>query len=189
MKVNGKGLMLRLGGKTVALATDCSMDLSLELIDAKTKDDGGAKDEAGDVAGTLSTDALLGINEGKNQQTFATLSAAFFARQTVSFEVMVAAGAEGALSGEDWAVGADSAVGFARYGGSALITALKLSGSVQGKAKYSVQLKTQGTISALDGAPLTVSVEGNTLVINGNAMVLDLDYYNNLAVTDGTLNF
>lgn len=188
MKVNGKGLMLRLGGKTVALATDCSMDLSLELIDAKTKDDVGAKDEAGDVAGTLSTDALLGINEGKNQQTFATLFAAFIAKQEVSFEAMIAAGAEGALSGEDWAVGVDSAVGFARYGGSALITALKLSGSVQGKAKYSVQLKTQGAISALDGAPLTVSVEGNTLVINGNVTVLDLDYYN-LAVSDSTLNF
>lgn len=189
MKVDGKALMLRLDGKTIALSTDCAADFVLELFDAKTKDDVGACDVAGDITGTLSTSALVGVNDGKYQQTFATLMTLFLTRQEVEFEMMLAANYRDELRGSDWAPGADTIQGFARVGGKVKITALQLSGKVAGKASYSAQMKLQGHLVPLDGVGLTVSVEGNVLVISGNVTVLDLDYYSNLAVTDGTLNF
>lgn len=188
MKVDGKALMFRLNGQTIALSTDCSADFSLELFDARSKDDVGAKDVAGDITGTLSTAALLGINDGRDQQTYLTLMTLFRTRQEVEFETMLAANYRDELRSSDWLPGADVVQGFARVGGKALITALQISGKVAGKVAYSVQLKLQGGLIPLDAAGLSVTVEDNVLVINGNVSVLNLDYYN-LAVSDSTLNF
>ena len=134
--------MLRLGGRTVALATSCSMELSLELYDAKTKDDIGAKDIGGDIAGNISSDALLGMNEGKDQQSFPTLYSLFREKQEVDFVFFVAAEAMGSLQERDWAsdTAIDSSI-FPTLAGKALITSLRLSGEVAGYAKYSVTLK------------------------------------------------
>lgn len=184
--------MLRLGDRTVALATDCSAELSLELFDAKTKDDIGANDVPGDISGTLSTDALLGINEGKKQQTFDSLTNLFFAKQEISFEVFLAANAMDALQGEDWTNGPMKSKGFSRLIGKALITSLRISGKVTGMATYSAQMKIQGEVAEAEQTTLTASVDEGTLLLDGDVEVvnnvLNLNDYN-LVVDDDTLKF
>lgn len=168
MKVDGKALMLRLGGKTVALATDCAFEGTIELFDARTKDDDGPIDECGIVSGTLSTESLLGINDGKTQHTFATLFACFQAREKIAFEVILAAGASGGLVAEDWHPGPTTSKGFVSFGGWALITSLRLNGGVSGKAKMSIQLKAQGAMTPLPAAEFSAEVIEGTLYLSGN---------------------
>lgn len=190
MKVDGKALMLRLGGKTVALATSCALEETLETFDARTKDDEGAVDVPGAITGNLSTDALLGMNKEKIQHTYATLSAAFRAKQPVDVEVFLAANASDSLPENDWTNGPEKSKGFVGYTGRALIKSLRLTGEVAGKAKLSVQLGVQGELQPTITPSLESSVEGNTLNLRGNLEVvrgvLDLSDYE-IIVSDNTL--
>lgn len=190
MKVDGKALMLRLGGKTVALATSCALEETLETFDARTKDDEGAVDVPGAITGNLSTDALLGMNKEKIQHTYATLSAAFRAKQPIDVEVFLAANASEALPGNDWTNAPTKSKGFIGYTGKALIKSLRLNGEVASKAKISVQLGVQGELQPTITPSLESSVEGNTLNLEGNIEVvrgvLDLSDYE-IIVSDNTL--
>lgn len=189
MKVDGKALMLRVGGKTVALATSCALEETLETFDARTKDDEGAVDVPGAITGNLTTDSLLGMNKAPIQHTHATLSAAFREKQPVDVEVFLAANACDAVPDGDWTNGPVKSKGFVGYTGRALIKSLRLTGEVAGKAKLSVQLAVQGELQpALP--ELESYVEGNTLYLKGNLEVvrgvLDLSDYE-LVVHDNTL--
>lgn len=190
MKVDGKALMLRVGGKTVALATSCALEETLETFDARTKDDEGAVDVPGAITGNLTTDSLLGMNKGPIQHTHATLSAAFREKQPVDVEVFLAANACDAVPDGDWTNGPVKSKGFVGYTGRALIKVLRLIGEVAGKAKLSVQLAVQGELQPALTPELESYVEGNTLYLKGNLEVvrgvLDLSDYE-LVVHDNTL--
>lgn len=190
MKVDGKALMLRLGGKTVALATSCALEEALETFDARTKDDEGAVDVPGSITGNLTTDALLGMNRKNIQHTYATLSAAFRAKQPVDVELFLAANASEALPENDWANGPEKSKGFVGYTGRALIKSLRLNGEVASKAKISVQLGVQGELQPTIAPALESSVEDNALKLRGNIEVvrgvLDLSDYE-IVEPDNTL--
>lgn len=164
--------MLRLGGKTVALSTDCSLDLALETFDARTKDDVGGVDEPGEITGTLGSESLLGMNPGKTQQTFDTLMELFLAKRLIDVEVMLAAGALRELGAEDWVPGPIREKGFVGRIGKALIKSLRLTGGVQGKAKMSIQMALQGGLRAVTPELVRPSVTGQKLVLNGAAEVI-----------------
>lgn len=190
MKVDGKALMLRVGGKTVALATSCALEETLETFDARTKDDEGAVDVPGAITGNLTTDSLLGMNKGPIQHTHATLSAAFREKQPVDVEVFLAANACDAVPDGDWTNGPVKSKGFVGYTGRALIKSLRVIGEVARKAKLSVQLAVQGELQPALTPELESYVEGNTLYLKGNLEVvrgvLDLSDYE-LVVHDNTL--
>ena len=190
MNVDGKALMLRLGGKTVALATSCALEESLETFDARTKDDEGAVDVPGAITGNLSTDALLGMNKKNIQHTYATLSAAFRAKQPIDVEVFLAANACDAVPDGDWTNAPVKSKGFVGYTGRALIKSLRLTGEVAGKAKLSVQLGVQGELQPVLTPELESNVVGYTLNLKGNIEVargvLDLSDYE-LVEPDNTL--
>lgn len=183
--------MLRLGGKTVALATDCALEESLETFDGRTKDDEGAVDIPGAITGTLSTEALLGMNKGKLQQTYATLRAAFIARQPIDVEVFLAANAVEAIPGKDWSNGPMTSRGFAPVAGKALIKSLRLGGGVAGKATMSIQMGVQGELSPVAQPNLSATVEDGVLSLSGNIElsrgVLDIADYE-ATVEDNVLN-
>lgn len=164
--------MLRLGGRTVALATDCALEEALETFDARTKDDEGAVDIPGAITGTLSTEALLGMNKGKLQQTYATLREAFVARQPIDVEVFLAADAMNELKGADWVSGAVISKGFLPVAGKALIKSLRLGGGVAGKASISIQLGVQGELKTVPVPEFSAVVEGNTLRLTGSLEVV-----------------
>lgn len=190
MKVDGKVLMLRLGGKTVALATSCALEETLETFDARTKDDEGAVDAPGAITGNLTTDSLLGMNKENIQHTYATLSSLFRAKQPIDVEVFLAANAAESMPAAGWTNGPVKKKGFVGHTGRALIKSLRLSGEVAGKAKISVQLGVQGELSPTLQPELESSVAGNILDLKGNIEVskgvLDLSDYE-LFEPDNTL--
>lgn len=164
--------MLRLGGKTVALSTECSVEDTMELIDARTKDDTGAADEPGEVSHIISTDALLGMNDNTTQLTYARLKEIFHARRRVTVEVMLAAGSREALSAADWLPGPIARRGFYPYRGEAYIKSLRLSGNVGSKAAISVQLAVQGEMVPAAPPSVAADVVNSTLVLSGSAEVI-----------------
>lgn len=171
MKVDGKALQLRLAGATIALATDCSIEDSLELIDARVKEDVGTYNEPGEITTTISSESLLGVNAGTVQHTYAKLRSMMRARQLVDVEFFLAANAWEALALQDWVRGPERTKGFEAVSGRAYIRSLRLAGGVQGKAAISVQLTVQGELESMAPPVLAASVVGNTLMLGGTAEV------------------
>lgn len=166
MKVKGKSLMIRLGGHTIALSTNCTFDCTLNTLDGKTKQDNGANDIPDDITWSVSCESLLGMNAGTEQHTYATLMELFLAKQRVEVEVMLAGNTIGAVPLGDWKPGPYTSKGFTPYGGEALIKSLSLSGDTGNSAKISIQLSGQGELRKID-YQLTARVEGNTLILDG----------------------
>ena len=147
MKVPGKALMIRIAGSTVALATSCTVDLTLQSINARTKSDKGAFEVGDYVAFTISCESLLGMNANTSiQQTQAALSEMMLAKAPVNVEVMIASGAQSSIPGKDWQPDPATA-GFTPYEGLALIKQLSISGDVGDKARLTVNLAGIGELT------------------------------------------
>lgn len=181
--------MIRLGGHTIALSTNCAFDCTLNTLDAKTKEDDGANEVPDDITWSISCDSLLGLNPGTEQHTYATLMDIFLAKRRVEVEVMLAANATLGVGSGDWQPGPYTAKGFMPYGGEALIKSVSLSGGVSDSAQIKIQLSGQGKLQKIR-YELTARVEGTTLVVDGPAEVErgELLVEGNVSVTDNTLN-
>lgn len=149
MKVKGKSLMIRVAGHTIALATNCSFEASLNTLDARTKADNGANDVPDDYTWSISSDSILGLNPGTEQHTYATLMRLFLQKNPVDVEVFLAAGADSAVPAGDWQPGASASRGFVPLAGIALIKSVSLKGGVGGKATIAVQLAGQGELKPI----------------------------------------
>ena len=181
--------MIRVAGSTVALATSCTVDLTLQTINARTKSDKGAYEVGDYVAFTISCESLLGMNASTPiQQTQATLAEMMIAKAPVDVEVMLVANARYALPSNDWQPGVMTARGFRSYGGQALVKQLSMSGGVGEKAKLNIQLGGVGELHAIEEPALESRVEGNTLCVTGPAEVDGTWIYSNeVVVNDNTL--
>jgi hypothetical protein len=86
--VEGKDLMLFLDGKTIALATSCTLNVSRNMDEASSKDDGSWRTVTpGDAQWDLSTDSLFSADEkdDKSKQIgFAEIFAALVEGQELS---------------------------------------------------------------------------------------------------------
>lgn len=138
--------MIRVAGHTIALATNCTFEASLNTLDARTKADNGANDVPDDITWSISSDSLLGLNPGTEQHTYATLMRLFLQKKPVDVEVFLAAGADSAVPAGDWQPDASLSKGFVPYSGNALIKSISLKGGVGDKATISVQLAGQGEL-------------------------------------------
>lgn len=68
----GKDLMLFIGGKSIALATSCTLNLQRGSNDSSSKDDGvWASDTPGDISWNISSDNLFSISEGADAKQIA----------------------------------------------------------------------------------------------------------------------
>ena len=184
MKVRGKALMIRVNGATVALATNCVLDVTLQTLDARTKSDDGACEVGEFISFTLTSESVVGKNPGTPQHTQSTLMELLRSMQPVDVEVMLAANAALAVPGTDWAPGMMALKGFQSYGGKALVKQVTTSGDVSGDGKLSVQLGGQGALVPIAEPELTSYVEGNTLYVNGPAEIVN----NSLDVEGVTIN-
>lgn len=149
MKVKGKSLMIRVAGHTIALATNCSFEASLNTLDARTKADNGANDVPDDITWSITCDSLLGLNPGTEQHTYATLMRLFLQKNPVDIEVFLASGIDSAVPAGDWQPGASASRGFVPLAGSALIKSISLKGGVGDKATIAVQLAGQGELKPI----------------------------------------
>lgn len=178
MKVKGKYIMTRVEGKTIALGTSHSLEVTLNVIDGRTKDDKGAHDVPGHISWRCGCEHLVGTNNNDTQLTYADLMALLTAKKPVDIELMIASNSAFALSAAGWLPGVQRANGYAIYGGSALITAVTQGAQVSGFASFSVQFSGQGELLPRE-YPLESYVEGDTLYLSGPA-----DVQNNTLVID-----
>ena len=188
MKVRGKSLMIRVDGRTIALATDCTFEATLNTLDARTKADVGTNEVADGYTWSIACNSLLGINPGTEQHTYATLMRLFRTGMRVTVEVFLAAGADGSVPVGDWQPGASSSRGFAPHIGEALIKSVSIKGGVNDNASISIQLGGQGELDETEQI-LTSRVEGSTLIVEGPASVErgEILIDGELNITDNTI--
>lgn len=189
--------MLRVGGKTIALAKSCNVDLTANTIDARVLSDAAPNKIVDSIAFSLTSDSIIGVNNGVSQQTFATLSEMMHAKEPVDVEFFLSANCWLALPTNDWQTGPQRSKGFAPYAGKALITRLSARGETQGYATMNITLEGVGELQPSDSAVLRARVEGTTLYLDGAVEVLngavvadgDIKVENgNLIINDGTAN-
>lgn len=76
----GKNLMLFLDGKTVALATSCTLNVSRNMDEASSKDDGSWRTVTpGDASWDISTDALFSPDKASENDKQSSFYEAFIA--------------------------------------------------------------------------------------------------------------
>lgn len=173
MKVRGKWLMIRIDGRTVALATNCAIDVVLQTIDARTKSDAGAYEVADYISFTMNSESVVGMTDD-TQVTHAVLMEMMHRKQPVDVEVMIAANATlGKPAGRDWTPGPTAEKGFRGYGGRALIKQLTINAATDGNATMTVQLSGIGELEPQSTTEVSARVEGSTLYIEGSAEVLN----------------
>ena len=168
-KVRGKSMRLRVNGHTIALATNCNVEMTLQAINAQTKADSGAMEVPDYISYTITSENVVGMNDEVTQQTHATMYSLMMQKQPVDIEVILVAGVQYGIPAGDWYAGAAASRGFQCFNGKALIKQLTLSGPVDGLAKMSVQLSGIGEPTLLPEPKLEASIEGETLVLRGPA--------------------
>ena len=144
MKLSGKSIMIRVDGKTIALATSCSLNVTTQVTDSKTKDDAvGPTGEFDYADWNMSSENLVGANDGVTGQM---LSDELLALQLAGTEVDVSTelitDSKNAVPESDWMPANPAArTGFTPYGGKALIESFQLNAPVDGKASASINFK------------------------------------------------
>lgn len=149
--VNGKDLMIFIGGKAIALASSCSLSVSADTLDASSKDDGCWKaDDAGDLSWEATTDALLSFDTDRAvDAVFADLFDKMVARELVTVTFGVAGNASTDCSGIPDA-GWEEPVTGVYYTGKAMITSLEATGEKGSAGEMSVSLTGNGALTKVD---------------------------------------
>lgn len=150
-KIKGKALMIRIAGRTIALATNCQLQMSANITETRTKDDAiGPAGEFDSLSWSMSSDNIVGVNEGMDelQYTHLELSRKMAAGEKIELEFTPVSDYSGSIPAEDWA-GAESiggpAVGV--YTGLALIDSLSLTAPAEGDATLSVNFRGVGPLA------------------------------------------
>lgn len=144
--LNGKDLMLWIGGKVVALSTGCTINLSAETSDAATKDDGmwGAPEVSG-MSWSASNESVDSADEDRtNDQVYAQLFDLFVAGEPVEITVGVPTNKNNTrLPEEGWIEPTQG------YSGKAIMTALDRTGNKGSNGSISVSLQGVGALEKL----------------------------------------
>lgn len=154
--VNGKDLMLFIGGKAVALATSCGLTLSADTLDASNKDDGcWQANDAGDLSWEATTDALVSFDAASEATgaVYETLFDSFVKRELVDVVVGIPGNAAQDCSGvpeAGWEAPTESAT--PSYKGRAMITSLEMTGEKGSAATLSVALTGNGALAKVKSA-------------------------------------
>lgn len=147
-KIKGKSLMIRIAGRTIALATSCQLSMTANIDETKTKDDAvGPAGEFESLSWTMSSDNIVGVNEELTtiQYTHLELARIMHSGEKVVVEFSPVADYEGAVPSGDWTAGNTLAVG--TYSGKALIDNLSLTAPGEGDATLSVNFRGVGPLT------------------------------------------
>lgn len=144
MKLSGKSIMMRVNDKTIALATSCSLNVTTQVTDSKTKDDAvGPTGEFAYADWNMSSENLVGANDGVTGQMLSDeLLALQLAGTKVGISVDLMANSTSSVPDSDWSPENPTIrTGFTPYGGEALIESFQLNAPVDGKASVSINFK------------------------------------------------
>lgn len=150
-KIKGKFLQLRIGGHTVALSTNCSLQTTTQYSsDDKTKDEamGPSSGTAEWVDWNMSADALMGISS-EQQLTHEQLLDYQLALTELDAEFFLAADAKGDVPAGDWTPDQAKNVGVGRFGGKVTIESINANAPNEGNASFSVNLKAAGKLAKI----------------------------------------
>lgn len=152
-KLNGKFLQIRMNGHTIALSTNCSLNVNTQYAsDSKTKDEaaGPSSGDAEWVDWSISAEAIIGVS-ATQQLTASALLDLQLALTEVDVECFVAADGAAAVPEGDWQNMTDALkeYGWMPYGGKATIESTTANGPQEGKATFSVQLKAAGKLEKI----------------------------------------
>lgn len=152
MKIKGKALMLRVGGKTIALATSCTFNTTTQTLDARTKDDAvGPSVEIDYVDWTASSDNIVGKNENvTNEMVYSELMQAQISGTILEVSVDLVSGATGAIPTGGWQTESNANSGYVAYGGKAIIESVSMSAPKDGHATVSVNFKAAGPLAPVN---------------------------------------
>ena len=148
MKYKGKALMLRVGGKTIALATSCSVNTTTQIIDNRTKDDAnGPAGEFDFVDWSASSENILGANENVTaEMVYDELLAAQLSGTKLEVSMSLVLDPNGAIPTEGWQKDSTNNKVIKPYGGLALVESIALNAPATGEATVSVNFKAVGPL-------------------------------------------
>ena len=151
MKYKGKALMLRVGGKTIALATSCSLNTTTQVTDNRTKDDAnGPAGEFDFVDWNASSENVLGANEDVTaEMVYDELLTAQLAGTKLEISMSLVLNPNGAIPTGGWQEDSTNNKVIKPYGGLALVESINLNAPVDGVATVSVSFKAVGPLAPI----------------------------------------
>lgn len=151
--LKGAEVMLFADGATIALATSCSLEVTTQTQDVRTKDSAYGPDKEFDFCEwSLSSESLVGENEDVGDQYFAKdLLGMQLAGTPVDVVIGRVSRTSASIPAEGWgdplAVSSDVVLG--AYRGKALIMSSSVNAPTDGKATFSVKLDGLGELKKL----------------------------------------
>lgn len=147
--IDGKDLMLWIGGIVVALSTTCSVEVNANTEDSGTKDDGIW--DASNVTGlswNLSNESVAAKDNAATAQSYKELLKKMLAKEPIDVTFGIPTNqSDNGVPEAGWTAPTDDG-----YKGEALITSLKLDAAKGSKAKITVSLKGVGALEPMTTA-------------------------------------
>lgn len=147
--LRGKNMMLFLDGKTLALATSCSLDIVGDTEETSSKDNGSWKEFIMTMLSfSGSSDTLVSVVDNDNTVDLAMkeLYAKLIAMESIPFvlgEITSRTNANNDMPEAGWAIPTTDG-----YSGSILITGISPAAPVDGKATMSISFQGTGPLTA-----------------------------------------
>ena len=143
--------MLRVGGKTIALATSCSVNTTTQVTDNRTKDDAnGPAGEFDFVDWNASSENVLGANEDVTaEMVYDELLTAQLAGTKLEISMSLVLNPNGAIPTGGWQEDSANNKVIKPYGGLALVESINLNAPVDGVATLSVNFKAVGPLAPI----------------------------------------
>lgn len=149
----GDEIMLFANGKAMALATSCSLEVTTNTIDARTKDSArGADTEFDNISWTSSSESFVGANKGVTAQTLADdLLDLQIAGQPVTLTFGRITRTSSAMGESGWIAptAADENNVLTPRTGKAWIKSVSVNAPVEGKSTVSVQFEGIGELTKI----------------------------------------
>lgn len=140
--------MLRVNGKTIALATSCSLSTTTQVTDARTKDDAtGPAGEFDFVDWNMNSENIVGANDGVTaEMVCAELLDLQLAGTKVEVEMLLVSNSTNAIPTAGWTADSGENKVFKPYKGLALIESANVNAPAEGNATVSVTFKAVGPL-------------------------------------------
>lgn len=150
-KLKGKSIMLRVDNKTIVCATSCSLSVTTQFEDSKTKDDAeGPSNEPTWVDWTMSSENMVGVDEKEPaRMTYEKLLDLQLEKTVVELSMDLMLDSEGAAPEGDWQKDTAVPKGWASYGGRAYIESVQVNAPNEGKVTFSVNFKPAGSLAKI----------------------------------------
>ena len=151
MKIKGKSLMIRVTGKTIALATSCSLNTTSQFTTEGTKDDAeGPHAEFDYMDWVLSSNNVVGCNDDVTAEIlYDELLTLQENGTTFEIEVTLVKDASGAIPAGGWVADTQSSKVFSPRKGDAFIDSINLDAPKEGNATLSVSFKAASKLSKI----------------------------------------